>query len=144
MDSELVAQQLTEHGIRPTSNRIMIAKTLLESSRPLSMLEIETLLESVDKSNISRAIALFRENGLLHVLEDGSDSVRYEFCHGHHGDSLSDEHVHFHCEVCGKTFCLEDVQIPVVQYPEGYQVHSINYMAKGVCPSCQVRKHMSL
>jgi len=127
---------LSEHGIRPTANRIMIVRTLQESSRPLSMMEIEVALESVDKSGISRALAVLKENHLLHTLEDGGDSVRYELCHGHHGDEMTDEHVHFHCQVCGKTFCLEDVHIPSVDYPEGFVVQNVNYMAKGVCPEC--------
>lgn len=136
---------MQDHGVRPTANRIMILRTLLESSRPLSMQEIETALESVDKSIISRTIAAFKEKHLLHILEDGSDSVRYEVCRAHHGseDDLLDEdaHVHFHCEVCGKTFCFENVHIPKVEYPEGFQTRTVNYMAKGVCPECLSKKN---
>ncbi|MCR5003296.1 MAG: transcriptional repressor [Bacteroidales bacterium] len=135
---------LTEHGVKPTANRILILKTILEEERPLSMTEIETILETVDKSIISRTLATFREHHLLHDIEDGSDSVRYEVCHGHHHDGLccdegNDLHVHFHCEACGRTFCFEKTHIPIVNYPEGFQIHSINYMAKGLCPECSAK-----
>lgn len=135
---------MQEHGVRPTANRIMILRTLIESTRPLSMQEIETELESVDKSIISRTISAFKEKHLLHILEDGSESVRYEVCKAHlHGNVESldeDAHVHFHCEVCGRTFCFGDVRIPEVEYPEGFETRTVNYMAKGICPECQAKK----
>ena len=59
---------MQEHGIKPTANRILILRTLLEERRPLSMIEIETLLESVDKSIISRTLSAFRAHRLLHAL----------------------------------------------------------------------------
>jgi hypothetical protein len=30
-----------------------------------------------------------------------------------------------------------DIPIPAVQLPAGYELTSINYMAKGLCPECQ-------
>ncbi|MCR4859911.1 MAG: transcriptional repressor [Bacteroidales bacterium] len=127
---------MCEHGIKPTANRILILRTLLEEHRPLSMSEIETILESVDKSIISRTLAAFRERRLLHTLEDGGDSLRYEVCRCAEEEEDSDRHVHFHCEVCGKTFCFEDRPIPQVDFPEGFDVFNVNYMAHGICPDC--------
>ena len=91
---------MQEHGIKATANRILILRALLQAGRPLSMTEIETALESVDKSIISRNLAVFRERRLLHVLSD-EDGVRYEVCHCAEEEEDSDRHVHFHCEVCG-------------------------------------------
>ena len=128
---------MKEHGIKPTANRIIVAKALSEGNRPLSMTELEDRIGSIDKSGIFRSLTLFKEHHLVHVLEDG-DGVRYELCHSHsdheHDD---DQHVHFYCERCHRTFCISDVPIPAVQLPQGYQLHSINYMAKGICPDCQ-------
>lgn len=129
---------LSDHGIRPTANRIMILREISGSTGPVSMMDLETTLGSVDKSIISRTLGLFREHHLVHLVEDGGDSVRYELCSSH-GDSQEDEdaHVHFHCEVCGRTFCFEEVAVPPVGYPSGFEVHYVNYMAKGVCPECK-------
>ena len=69
---------MQEHGVKPTANRILILKALLQAGRPLSLTEIETALESVDKSIISRTLAAFREHHLLHALSDGS-GVRYDY-----------------------------------------------------------------
>ena len=130
---------MQEHGIKATANRILILRALIQAGRPLSMTEIETALESVDKSIISRNLAVFRERRLLHVLSD-EDGVRYEVCHCAEEEEDSDRHVHFHCEVCGKTFCLEQIPVPAVDFPAGFEVHNANYMAQGVCPDCRSRR----
>ena len=128
---------MMHHGVKPTANRILIAKAFVKEHRPLSMAEIETLLESVDKSVISRSLALFRERHLVHVLPDSGDGVRYELCYSSSDDHDDDAHVHFYCSRCGKTFCLEDIPIPEVVLPEGYSFDSVNYMVTGLCPDCR-------
>ena len=127
---------MLEHGIKPTANRILILRSLLAAGRPLSMTEIEIGLESVDKSIISRTLSVFRKHRLLHALADG-ESVRYEVCHCAEEEEDSDRHVHFHCELCGRTFCIEDLPVPAVRYPAGFEVESVEYMAHGVCPECR-------
>ncbi|MBO7574368.1 MAG: transcriptional repressor [Bacteroidales bacterium] len=126
---------MQEHGIKPTANRILILKALLQAGRPLAQTEIETALESVDKSIISRTLATFREHHLLHTLS-GEDYVRYEVCHCAEEGEDNDRHVHFHCEVCGRTFCLEELPVPAVRLPDGFSVENVEYMAHGVCPAC--------
>ena len=125
------------HGVKPTANRIMIANAFVKEHRPLSMSEIETQLESVDKSVISRTLALFRERHLVHILPDGGDGVRYELCRSCSDDHDDDVHIHFYCSRCGKTFCLEDIPIPEVSLSDGYEAESVNYMVTGLCPDCR-------
>ena len=123
------------HGVKPTANRILILRALLGAGRPLSMTEIETELESVDKSIISRTLSAFREARLLHVLADG-DSIRYEVCHCAAENEDSDRHVHFHCTRCGRTFCLEELPVPAVTMPAGYRAEHVNFIVEGICPNC--------
>lgn len=137
MDEAKSIEMLLEHGIRPTANRIMLVRTLAEAERPLTMTELENLVDTIDKSNIFRALALFREQHLVHVLQDGADAVRYELCHSHDEEHDNDVHAHFYCERCGQTYCLNDIPIPMVALPEGYRMSTINYLIKGVCPKCQ-------
>lgn len=128
---------LEAHGVKPTSNRIMIARELANAGRPLSLMELEKALETVDKSIISRSLAVFRESHLVHVLEDAGEGVRYELCHSHHEDHDDDVHAHFYCTRCHKTYCLEDVPVPEVRVPEGYQADGVSYLIRGVCPACR-------
>ena len=136
MEQEPILRLMEHHGVRPTANRILIAGALSRTGRPMSMGELEDALETVDKSVISRTLSLFREQHLVHVIEDGGDGVRYELCHSHHDDHDDDTHVHFHCESCGRTFCLEDIPVPEVAVPDGFKASSVNYMIKGTCPDC--------
>ena len=137
MNSEECEKLLASHDIKPTANRIVVAKTLAAAERPMSLSELEYKILSIDKSGVFRALTLFSEHHLVHVIEDGGDGVRYELCHSHDGHADDDDqHVHFYCERCHRTFCLTDTPIPAVTLPAGYQLTSINYMAKGLCPEC--------
>ena len=137
MNSAECEALLASHGIKPTANRIVVAKTLAAAERPMSLSELEYKILSIDKSGVFRALTLFREHHLVHVIEDGGDGVRYELCYSHDGHAEDDDqHVHFYCERCHRTFCLPDTPIPSVSLPQGYHLTSINYMAKGLCPDC--------
>lgn len=139
-------QLLQAAGIKPTAARILIIRNLDAADHPLSMAEIGDALETVDKSVISRTLALFRTAKLIHIIQDGSDSVRYELCRCHYsvsgddtGDDTgddSDRHIHFHCEACGKTFCFRDMPVPEPSLPDGFLASSVNYVINGLCPSC--------
>ena len=128
---------LLEHGIRPTANRLLLVKVLSKAEHPLTMKELEDLVDTIDKSNIFRTLSLFRDQHLVHVLQDGADAVRYELCHSHEEDHDDDLHAHFYCERCRQTFCLNDIPVPQVDLPKGYRMNTINYLIKGICPNCQ-------
>lgn len=137
METNDIVALLEEHNVRPTANRIIVAGALAKAGMPMSLAELETEIDSIDKSNIFRALISFKDNHLVHAIEDGSNGVRYELCKSHDHDHDEDLHVHFHCEICGKTFCFEDIPVPKVDVPKGYQPISTNYIIKGICPSCQ-------
>lgn len=137
MDEHTTTALLAEHGIKPTANRIVIAKALAAESRPVSMKELEARIQTIDKSSIFRTLTLFRDHHLVHTMEDGSDTVRYELCFSHDEEADEDLHVHFYCERCRQTFCLYDTPVPEVSLPRGYEQTSVNYMVKGLCPKCR-------
>ncbi|MDY2641774.1 MAG: hypothetical protein SOW01_05295, partial [Mediterranea sp.] len=68
------------HEVKPTANRISILKQLAQATHPLSLRELEELLDTIDRSNLFRTLTLFRKAHLVHVIEDGSESVKYELC----------------------------------------------------------------
>ena len=137
MEDASLIQLMEGHGVKPTANRIVIARALAAAGRPMSMTELETVVETIDKSNIFRTLQAFREAHLVHVLDDTGDGVRYELCHSHYEDGDDDVHVHFYCEKCHRTYCLEDIPVPPVPVPEGFDVLTVNYLIRGTCPDCQ-------
>ena len=137
MDEKKCTELLNRHHIKPTANRIVVVKALASAGRPMSLSELEYEILTIDKSGIFRSLTLFRYHHLVHVIEDGGDGVRYELCLSHHEDEDDDMHVHFYCERCHKTFCLEDLPIPDVPLPEGYEMTTANFVVKGICPQCR-------
>ena len=67
---------LSKHGIRPTSVRILVLKAISNYHDTFSLSDLEADLESVDKSSIFRALILFAEHHVVHVMEDGSGSTK--------------------------------------------------------------------
>lgn len=141
MDKKACEEKLLSHQVRPTANRELVLRLIAESDRAVSLSDIETALETVDKSTIFRILNLFLEHHLLHAIEDGSGSVKYELCGGKYEHSVQDMHPHFYCEQCHRTFCMQSVTIPPVEVPRGYVVNSVNYVLKGVCSDCDKKHH---
>ncbi len=130
------AELLETRGIRPTPNRVIVLDAILRAGTPVSLIELETGLDTLERSSIFRVLTLLASRNLLHAIDDGSGSTKYEVCKGHHNHSASDMHCHFHCLSCGRTFCLETIKVPEPQLPDGFTTSAINYMVKGLCPDC--------
>lgn len=131
-----VTERLRCKGVKPTPIRELVLKTLLLHSNPLSLLDLETKLETIDKSTISRTLSLFEKNHIVHAFEDGSGSIKYEACPNPYDCLLEDRHIHFYCTECKQTFCITSTRIPRVHLPDGFVSQGVNYMLKGLCPKC--------
>lgn len=137
MSNNDVEDILTRKEVKPTSNRILVMRELIKASHPVSLADLEISLGfSMDKASIFRVLELFSEKDIIHVIEDGSRSLKYELCHSGTHHTIADQHVHFYCERCKETYCFENVSVPLVNIPEGFSPHAINYMVKGICPKC--------
>lgn len=137
MDTGHIEQQLISHGINPTAARILVFQKLSELTHPVSLTDLETELETLDKSTIFRSLNVLLEHHAVHSFEDGSGSTKFELCRCESTVCrVENRHIHFYCERCHRTFCIDDVKIPVVKLPEGYVTDSINYTVKGLCPEC--------
>jgi len=128
---------LKEHEVKITSNRVQIIRTLSSMQHPVSMNELVQKL-TIDKSGIFRTLNLFREHHLVHVIEGVDGQMLYEVCHSRQSwkDVDDDEHVHFYCQNCHRTYCLFDVPTPKVKLPDGFVRQHINFVVKGICPNC--------
>lgn len=137
-------QQLTEiladHEIKPTAMRLLVLRSLLEANSTLSLRELENILHPADRSTIFRTLSLFEQHHLVHTIDDGSGSVRYEACLSKHDEGDDDRHLHFRCLQCGRTICLTEHKIPLIALPSSYQVHEVKCVITGRCPEC-TKKH---
>lgn len=146
MNTDTSAEQLlVRRDIRTTAVRLLVLRALQTDGVALSLSDLEDRLLTVDKSSIFRALILFQSHHLVHVIEDGSGQKKYALCaeHCHCGEDdvvpMTDLHTHFACERCHRTYCLPDLPIPQVVLPEGFAVHSGEYVLHGLCPECSRR-----
>lgn len=140
MDQNQIKKLFAHKGIRSTSNRISIYEAIVEENNTFSLINIEDALLHLDKSTIFRAMTLFEENQLIHGIEDGSGSKKYCLCKNQGLCKIGESHCHFHCEVCSKTICLDDIMVPEIIIPEGFIVNKANYILKGICSDCSKKK----
>lgn len=140
MNSQDIISRLESKGIRPTANRILVMKTLMGEQNPQSLSNLERKMVSMDKSSIFRTLTLFLEHDVVHAFEDGRGVLCYELCEEKGACDHHDGHIHFYCESCQRSFCMEDIHIPSFELPEGFYPHSISFVIKGECPDCR-KKH---
>lgn len=145
---ERFENMLIQRDIRPTAVRLLVLQALAEAECALSLSDLEARMRTMDKSSIFRSLSLFLAHHLVHSVEDGSGQEKYALCAPscHCGEDvhagLTDLHTHFYCERCRRTFCLRGLPVPEVTLPDGFHLHTANYVLKGLCPSCAMKtKH---
>lgn len=135
-----VPHMLKQYNLRHTEAREDVLDLFYNRDFALSHGDLENQLDArFDRVTIYRTLKTFLDKGILHKVLDDEGTVKYAMCkevcqaedHTHHHD-----HVHFKCLVCGHTTCLDDVRIPALALPEGYQRQEINLLVQGVCPTC--------
>lgn len=131
---------LKQSGLSITAGRKSILDVFIASGNALAHQDIETVCsEQFDRVTIYRTLQTFLEKGIIHSIPATDNITRYALCSeictssGHHHDN----HIHFRCEKCSKTLCLDEISIPAVKLPEGYTLHEINMVVNGICKTCQ-------
>lgn len=132
-----IESAIIKSGLRPTPNRIMVLRAIRMADRPLSLSDIESRLQTLDKSSVFRTLTALQEHHLVHSVEDGRGIELYETCTGEGSCGVDDIHTHFYCTCCHKVYCFDDQPAPIVPLPEGFVATSVNYMLKGICPDCK-------
>lgn len=140
-DEQIYLEKLSLRDIKPTAMRVLILRTMMSEQRAVSLLDLTDLLVTVDKSTISRTLALFLSHHLIHSIDDGSGALKYAVCSNECSCDVDDLHTHFYCTKCHRTLCLRGLPVPIVHLPEGFALESVNYVLKGLCPECS--RHQS-
>ena len=134
---QFVSTTLKDHKLRTTSCRDDVLKAFVHRDTALSHGDLESALgDRFDRVTIYRTLKTFLEKGILHKVL-GDEGTRYALCRercsedNHHHD-----HVHFKCNTCGQTNCLENLHVPVIKLPEGYRIQEVNLLIQGLCAEC--------
>ena len=130
---------LKQNRLSITGSRQKILELFLSKNGALSHADIERKTgESFDRVTVYRTLQTFVEKGIIHLIPTTDNSIKYALCKndcapGHHHDN----HVHFICDECSKTICLDDVNIPVVKLPKGFIPQHSEMVVTGVCGECR-------
>lgn len=129
-----IASYLENHGVKPTAVRMLVWEKVCQQSETFTLHDMEQWMPHMDRSSIFRALKLFAEHHLLHIIDDGTGQQKYCVCRCEKNHHIN--HVHFTCTKCGQTYCLEDYTIPLVEMPEGFVMEDVEYVVKGICGRC--------
>ena len=130
---------LKANRLSKTEVRKKILELFMQSDIALSLPEIESSFEKIDRITLYRTLKTFESKGIIHKAIDGTNHPKYAMCSGHCDEhSHHDNHAHFHCTACEKTICLDHVLTPnIPNLPAGYSVNETNLILSGVCIDCQ-------
>jgi len=133
-----VSKLLKRNSLSITGSRKKILQLFLEQTGALAHGDIEKRAgEKFDRVTVYRTLQTFVDKGIIHIIPTADNSIRYALCkdecsEGHHHD----HHVHFVCNHCGNTYCLDDVVTPDIKLPKGYTAEHVEVVVEGVCKSC--------
>ena len=136
--SNLAYEVLKRNQLSVTESRKQILELFYEKNSALEHNDIERITgEKFDRVTIYRTLQTFVEKGIIHTIPTADNSVRYALCkdkctEGHHHDN----HIHFICNQCSTTYCLEAVSVPEVRLPKGFQPQLIEVVVTGKCKDC--------
>ncbi|MEO6488708.1 MAG: Fur family transcriptional regulator [Ferruginibacter sp.] len=129
---------LKKNGLSVTEGRKKILDLFLDNEGALAHADIEKQTDAAfDRVTVYRTLQTFVEKGIIHLIPTTDNSILYALCKhnceaGHHHDN----HVHFICNNCGKTICLDDVTVPEVKLPHGFKPAQSAMVVTGMCDEC--------
>ena len=130
---------LKKNGLSVTEGRKKILDLCLDTEGALAHADIERQTDAAfDRVTVYRTLQTFVDKGIIHQIPTTDNSVLYALCKhnceaGHHHDN----HVHFICNNCHKTICLDDVTVPEVKLPKGFKPAQSAMVVTGVCDECK-------
>ena len=133
-----VAGLLKRNKLSITDSRKKILQLFFEQPGALAHGDIEKKAgEKFDRVTVYRTLQTFVDKGIVHTIPTADNSILYALCkddctEGHHHD----HHIHFVCDQCSNTYCLDDVVTPEIKLPKGYQAGHIEVVVEGLCRNC--------
>ena len=110
--SPVIKELFSQKGINLTSQRMLIAETLLKSSKHI---KAEELYQMVHKKNpkiglatVYRTLQIMKDRGLIEKRDFGEGCSRYE-------DSKAMHHDHLICLKCGRVIEFDEPTIETMQ-----------------------------
>ncbi|MGB0933493.1 MAG: Fur family transcriptional regulator [Lishizhenia sp.] len=133
---EIAQDKLRSKQIKITRVRTNILAAFLSSDYALSYTDLQAILpDKEDKVTVYRTLKKFKEEGIIHEIED-ENANKFAVCtHSCSKEEHYDSHAHFKCNSCTRIYCLETPDVNL-SLPMGYQMQQYNLSIKGICMQC--------
>jgi Fur family ferric uptake transcriptional regulator len=134
----MIADTLRRNQLSITDSRRKILELFVNANGALAHVDIEQQSgNEFDRVTIYRTLQVFVEKGIIHAIPTADNSIRYALCKeecaaGQHHD----HHVHFMCDTCGTTYCLDHVNVPEMNLPSGFTATQTDMLVSGKCDKC--------
>ena len=134
-----VDAMLQGNGLSVTESRKKILHLFLEQTGALAHGDIEKKAgEKFDRVTVYRTLQTFVDKGIIHSIPTADNSIRYALCKDECKEgSHQDHHIHFVCNICNNTYCLDDVVTPDIKLPKGYSAGHVEVVVDGICKNCK-------
>jgi Fur family ferric uptake transcriptional regulator len=140
INREQQAEELLKHNkLSVTDSRKFILSFFLQQKGAVSHGDIEKkAADRFDRVTIYRTLQTFVDRGLVHTIPTADNSIRYGLCKDDCGKGKHrDHHIHFICNKCHQTYCLDDVVTPDIRLPRGYSASHAEVIVEGICKDCR-------
>lgn len=130
-----VEKLLKQNNLSVTDSRKRILEIFLDHTGAMSHSDIEKKFgEKIDRVTVYRTLQKFLNKGIIHNIPTSDNSIQYALCKnecsgGHHHDN----HVHFVCDECGVTTCLDEITTPTLKLPTGFKPKQVEVVVNGIC-----------
>lgn len=136
--SDFINDTLKKNQLSVTDSRKKILELFQSTTGALAHADIEDKTGThFDRVTIYRTLQTFVEKGIIHTIPTADNSVRYALCKDECSQGFHhDNHVHFICDACSVTYCLDHVSIPEIKMPQGFTAKRADVVVSGICKKC--------
>ena len=138
-DTEKLQDELRKSGLRATSSRVAVLRTLRAARSPLTHADVSESLakDGWDRATLYRNLLDFTRVGIAKRADLGDHVWRFEITSSAHEEGAL--HPHFVCNACGVVECITDLvlTLPVsAPAPRSIRSREVEVQITGRCDRC--------
>lgn len=137
---------LRDNDLKVTDCRLQMLELFLKEKKTITHGEIEKSMSiKHDRVTVYRTLNSFLEKNIIHKIASPDHIGKYALCtvqehcnackdHKEHVHNI--EHLHFVCEKCRSTTCIDMDLDKAIPLPEGFKLVQTNITLMGLCSNC--------
>lgn len=137
---------LKENHLKITDCRVQMLELFMQERKMITHSEIEKSLSvKHDRVTVYRTLNSFIDKNIIHKIASTDPVGKYALCtvedhcndcHQHNEHVHNNEHIHFVCDVCKATTCIDSDISKLISLPKGYALNHKNITFSGICDKC--------